>query len=69
MEEKRNTNRILVREPEGKRSLGRPRHRWVANIKMELREIGLYGMDWIDLAQDRDQCRVFVNTVMKLRVP
>jgi hypothetical protein len=56
-------------KPEGKRPLGRPRHRWVNNIKMDLREIGWGGMDWIDLTQDRDQWRVLVNTVMNLRVP
>jgi hypothetical protein len=61
--------RILVRKPEGKRPLGRRRCRWVGNIKMDLREIGLDGMDWIDLAQDRDQWRTLVNTVMNLRVP
>jgi hypothetical protein len=52
--EKRNAYRILVGNPEGKRPLGRPRRRWVDNIKMVLREIGWDGMDWIDLAQDRD---------------
>jgi hypothetical protein len=67
--EKRNAYRILVRKPEGKRLLGRPRRRWVDNIKMDLREIGWYGMDWIDLAQDRDQWRAIVNTVMNLGVP
>jgi hypothetical protein len=55
-------------KPEGKRPLGRPRRRWLANIKMDLREIGWYGMDWIDLAQDRDQWRALVNTAMNLRV-
>jgi hypothetical protein len=54
-EEKRNAYRILVGEPEGKRQLGRPRRRWVDNIKMDLREIGWGGMDCIDLAEDRDQ--------------
>jgi hypothetical protein len=58
-----------VRKPEGKRPLGRPRHRWEDNIRMDLREIGWSGMDWIDLAQDRDQWRALVNTVMGLRVP
>jgi hypothetical protein len=58
-----------VGKPEGKRPLGRPRYRWVDNIKMHLREIGWDGMDWIDLAQDRDQWRALVNTVMNLRVP
>jgi hypothetical protein len=56
-------------KPEGKRSLGRPRRRWVDNIKIDLREIGPEVMDWIDLAQDRDQWRALVNTVMHLRVP
>jgi hypothetical protein len=58
-----------VGEPEGKRPLGRPRCRWAENIKMDRREIGWDGMEWIDLAQDRDQWRAFVNTVMNLRVP
>jgi hypothetical protein len=69
MGEKRNAYRILVANPEGKRSLGRPRHRWVDNIKMDLREMGWDDMDWIELAQDRDQWRALVNTVMNLRVP
>jgi hypothetical protein len=55
MGETRNAYRIMVGKPEGKRSLGRPRCRWVDNIKMDLREIRLDGMDWIELAQDRDQ--------------
>jgi hypothetical protein len=54
MGEKRNAYRILVGNPEGKRQLRRPRRRWVNNIKMDLRETGLDGGDWIDLAQDRD---------------
>jgi hypothetical protein len=58
-----------VGKPEGKRRLGRPRRRWVNNIKMDLSETGWDGMDWIDMAQDRDQWRVLVNTVMNLRVP
>jgi hypothetical protein len=66
---KRNAYRILVGNPEGKRPLGRPRHRWVDNIKIDLREIGWDGMDWIDLAQDRDQWRAHVNAIMNLRVP
>jgi hypothetical protein len=55
--------------PEGKRPLGRPRRRWVDNIKMNLKEIGWDGMDCIDLAQDTDQWRALVNAVMNLRVP
>jgi hypothetical protein len=58
-----------VGKPEGKRPLGRPRRRWVDNIKMDLRVIGWAGMDWIELAQDRDQWRALVNTVMNLQVP
>jgi transposase len=68
MGEKRNTYRI-VGKPEGKSPLGRPRRRWVDNIKMVLREIGYDGVDWIDLAQDRHQWRALVNTLMNLRVP
>jgi hypothetical protein len=59
----------LVRKPKGKSPLGRPRPRWVDNIKMDLREIGWCGMDWIDLAQDRDHWRALVNMIMNLRVP
>jgi hypothetical protein len=68
MRTKRNAYKILVGKP-GKRPLGRPRRRWVDKVQMDLREIGWDGMDWIDLAQDRDQWRAFVNTVMNLRVP
>jgi hypothetical protein len=53
-----------VGKPEGKRPLGRPRRRWVDNIKLDLREIRWNDVDWIDLAQGRDKCRAFVNTVM-----
>jgi hypothetical protein len=66
--EKWNAYRILVGKPEEKRPLGRPRCRWVDNIKIDLREIGWDGMDWIELAQDRDKWRALVNTVMNLRV-
>jgi hypothetical protein len=66
---KRNAYKILVGKPEGKRPLGRLRRTRVDNNKMDLREIGWDGMDWIDLAQDRDQWRALVNTVMKLRAP
>jgi hypothetical protein len=71
MGEKRNAYRILVGKPEGKRPFGRPRRRWVDNIKIDLKRdrIGCDGVDWIDLAQDRDQWRALVNTVMNLRVP
>jgi hypothetical protein len=64
----RNAYRILVGKPEGRRPLGRPRCRWVDNIKIDLREIVWDGVDWVDLAQDRDQWRALVNTVMNLRV-
>jgi hypothetical protein len=67
MREKRNAYRILVGKPEGKRPLGGPKHRWLDNIKMDLKT-GWGGMDWIDLAQDRDQWRALVNIVMNLRV-
>jgi hypothetical protein len=66
---KRNAYRILVGKPEGKRPLGRPRRRWLDNVKMDLREIGWYSMGWINLAQDRDQWRALMNTVMNLWVP
>jgi transcription termination factor 2 len=69
MEEKRNAYRILLGKSEGKRQLRRPRRRWVDNIKTDLREIGWEGTDWIDLAEDRDQWRPLVNTVMNIRVP
>jgi hypothetical protein len=61
--------RFLVGKPEGKRPLGRPRRRYVNNIKMNILEIEWGGVDWIGLAQDRDKCRVLVNAVMNLRVP
>jgi hypothetical protein len=69
MVEKRNAYRILVGKPEGKRPLGRPRRMCLGNIKRYLREIEWGCPDWIDLAQDRDQWRALVNTVMNLRVP
>jgi transposase len=69
MREKGNAYSILVGRPEGKRPQGRPRCSWMDNIIMDLREIGWGGMDWIDLAQDMDQWRALVNTVMNLQVP
>jgi hypothetical protein len=65
----RDVHRILVGRPEGKRSLGRPRYRWEANIKAYFREIGIDGENWIRLPQDRFQWRAFVNTVMNLQFP
>ena len=56
-------------KPEGKRPLGRPRRRWEDSIKMDFQEVGCGGMDWIELAQDRDKWRALVNVVMNLRVP
>ena len=67
-EEGRGVHRVLVGKPEGKRPLGRPRHRWEDNIKMDLRDVG-EGGDWMELAQDRARWRSLVNTVMNLRVP
>ena len=67
--ERRGVYRVLVGKPEGKRPLGGPRRRWEDNIKMGLLEVGCGGMDWIELAQDRDRWRALVNTVMNLRVP
>jgi hypothetical protein len=68
MGETTNAYRILVGRPEGKRPLERARRRWVGNIKMDFREIEWDGMDWIELAQDRDQWRALMNRVTKLRV-
>jgi hypothetical protein len=69
MGEKRNVYKLLVGKPEGERPLGRPRCRWIDNIKMDLLEIGLNVVDWIGLAQDRYRWSALVNTVMNLRVP
>jgi hypothetical protein len=68
MGERRGAYRALVGKPEGRRPLGRPRRRWKDNIKMDLREVGYGGADWVDLAQDRDRWRALVNMVMNLRV-
>jgi hypothetical protein len=67
--EKRISQRILVGKPKGNRTLRSPRRRWEGNVKMDLRKVGMDGIDWIGLTQDRDQWSVPVNTVMNLRVP
>jgi hypothetical protein len=67
--ERRGAYRVLVGKPEGTRSLGRPKYRWEDNTEMDLQEVGCGGMDWIDLAQDRDKWRELVNAVMNLWVP
>jgi hypothetical protein len=69
MGEKRNVYRLLLGKPEGKRPLGRPRRRWIDNIKMDLLGIRLNVVDWIGLAQDGYRWRALVNAVMNLRVP
>jgi hypothetical protein len=69
MGEKRNVYRLLVGKLEGKRPLGRPRRRWINNIKMDLLEIGVNVVGWNGLAQDRYRWRALVNSVMDLRVP
>jgi hypothetical protein len=69
MGEKRNVYRLLVGKPEGKRPMGRPRRRWIDNIKMDLLEIGVNVEEWICLAQDRYRWRAVVNSVMNLPVP
>ena len=69
MGEERGVYRVLVGKPEGRRLLGRPRHRWVANIRMDLEELGCGHVDWIGLAQDMDRWRTLVSAVMNLRVP
>ena len=67
--EERGVYRVLVVKPEGKRPMGRPRRRWVDNIRMDLQEVGCGHVDWIGLAQDRDRWRTLVSAVMNLRVP
>jgi hypothetical protein len=67
--EKRNACRILVGKPEGNRPLGRPRRKWVDNIKMDLRETGWHGIDWINVAQNREKWKALVNCVPNFWVP
>ena len=67
--QRRGLDRVLVGKPEGKTPLGRPRRRWEDNIKMDLQEVGFGGMDWIELAQDRDRWRALVTAVMNLLFP
>jgi len=69
MGQRRGVYRVLVGKPEGKRPLGRPRHKWEDNIKVDLEEVGCGGMDWIELAQDRDRWQAVLNAVMNLQVP
>ena len=69
MGEERGVYRVLVGKPEGRRPLGRPRHRWVDNIRTDLQEVGCGYIDWIGLAQDRDRWQTLVSAVMNLRVP
>jgi hypothetical protein len=69
MGEGRGMYRVVVGKPEGKIPLGRPRHIWEDNIKMDLQKVGFGGMDWIKLAQDRERWRAFANAVMNIQVP
>jgi hypothetical protein len=69
MGERRGVYRVLVVKPEGRRPVGRPRHRWEDSAKMDHQEVGCGGMDWIDLAQDRNRWQTLVNAVMNLRFP
>jgi hypothetical protein len=69
MGEGRGVYRVLIGRPEGKRPLGRSRHRWENTIKLDLRERGINGVNWMQLAQDRVKWRACVNTVMNLRIP
>jgi hypothetical protein len=69
MGERRGVYRKFVGKPEGKRPLGRCRHRWEHNIKMDLQEVGCKSMDWINAAHDRDRWQALANAIMNLRVP
>jgi hypothetical protein len=69
MGKERRVCRLLMGKPEGKRPMGRPRNKWENNIRVDLQEVGCAGMDWIELAQDRDRWQAIVSAVMKLQVP
>jgi len=69
MGDRRGVYRVLMGKPEGKKPLGRPRRTWEDNIKTDLQEVGCWGMEWIELVQNRDRWREFVNAVMNLRIP
>jgi hypothetical protein len=69
MGDRRGAYRVLVRKPEGKRAVGRPRHRWEDNMKMDLQEVGCGGLGWIELAEGRDRWRALLTAVMNLRIP
>jgi hypothetical protein len=69
MEDRRGVYRVLVGKPEGRRPLGRPKRRWEDNIKVDLQEVGCGGVDWIELAQDRDRWWALVNAVMNVLIP
>jgi hypothetical protein len=69
MRERRGVYRVLVGKPEGKSPLGRPKHRWEDNIKMDLQEVGCGGMNWIELAQERERWQALVTAGMNLQVP
>jgi hypothetical protein len=69
MEKWRNTYRLLVGKPEGMRPLGRPRRRWLDNIRVDLAEVGWSDVDWLGLIRDRDRWRALVNSVLNLRIP
>ena len=68
MEQSTNSYRVLVGKPEGKRLSGWPRRRWEDNTKMDFREVSCYPGDWMDLSEDRDQCRAYVRTVINFRI-